>query len=173
MKKDIAVIGGLFLLIVIILIFGGAYTSLVFFTESTGSAFTIGNREKSLQVRIKDLELNAIVAGNQNIRKKGLSDRESLPLSSGMLFVFEKPGDWGIWMKEMKFAIDIIWINDEKQIVAIAKNVPPQPKVKDKDLIIYKPGKNARYVLEINAGLSDPHNLGEGDVVTFDLSPAR
>lgn len=173
MKKDIAVIGGLFLLIVFLLIFGRAYTSLVFLTESSGSAFSVSGGQKSTQVRIKDLNIDATLANNQNTRKKGLSKTESLQLNSGMLFVFERAGDWGIWMKDMKFAIDIIWINDEKQIVAIAKNVPPQPKTKDKDLIVYKPGKDAKYVLEINAGLSDRYNLVDGDVVTFDLTKAR
>lgn len=169
MKKDIAVIGGLFLVIAILVIFGRAYTSLSFFSESSGSAFSLGSTGKFLQLRVKTLDINAQVANSQNLRKKGLSNKESLSLNSGMLFVFDKAGDWGIWMKDMKFAIDIIWINAEKQIIAIAKNVPPQPKTKDKDLIIYKPGKNAKYILEINAGLSVRHGLVEGDVVTFDF----
>jgi len=173
MKKDIAVIGGLFLLIVFILIFGRAYSSLVFLNESTGSAFTLGSQPKSAQLRIRDLDINAIVANNQNLRKKGLSKRESLQLNSGMLFVFEKAGDWGIWMKDMKFAIDIIWINEEKQIIAIAKNVSPQPGVKDERLTIYKPGQNAKYVLEINAGLADRYGLYVGDVVYFDLANVK
>ena len=67
----------------------------------------------------------------------------------------------------MKFAIDIIWIDENKKIVDIATNVPPEPGKKDRELTIYRPGTDAKYILEINAGLSSLNNFQIGDQVEF------
>ena len=86
-----------------------------------------------------------------------------------MIFVFDKSASYIFWMKNVEFAIDIIWINDAKKIVDIAQNVPPEPDKGEKKLTRYKPKSDAKYVLEINAGLSSLHNLQIGDQVSFEL----
>ena len=58
-------------------------------------------------------------------RLKGLSIKNTLNESEGMLFPFDTPGEYSFWMKDMKFPIDIIWIDSNYKIVYIEKNLQP------------------------------------------------
>ena len=58
-------------------------------------------------------------------RQMGLMFRPSLPLDHGMLFIFEQPDFHGIWMKNCKFPIDIVWLDGEGKVVHVAQKVPP------------------------------------------------
>lgn len=168
MKKDLAVIFGLVLVIIIFIIFGRGFSSGQFLTQtSTDSAQT--QKKESTQVTIKDLVIQAKIADEPKEQQAGLSDFSSLSLNEGMLFVFDKSTAHVFWMKNVEFAIDIIWIDEQKKIVDIASNVPPEPKKSDKKITRYKPKSDAKYVLEINAGLSALHNLQIGDPVSFEL----
>lgn len=173
MKKDLAKILGLFLLILILLFFARGLTSLGFVSRQESSItipFNFNQTKNKSAVKIRGLTVSAEVADSGTLRKKGLSGRESLPLTDGMLFVFEKEEMQAIWMKDMKFAIDIIWINQDKKIVDMAKNVAPQTGKKDRDLFIYRPRESALYVLEINAGLADLNAIQLGDAAEFEYS---
>ena len=168
MKKDLAVIAGLVLVIVVFIIFGRGFSTGQFITQiSTNSAQT--QNKESAQVTIKDLVIQAKIADDSKERQAWLADYSSLPLGEGMIFVFDKSASYIFWMKNVEFAIDIIWINDAKKIVDIAQNVPPEPDKGEKELTRYKPKSDAKYVLEINAGLSSLHNLQIGDQVSFEL----
>lgn len=168
MKKDLAIIVGLFVLIAALLIFGRGFTSVSLIGSGASSEQTVSKKGK-VQLSVKTLNLDVTVAQSSSLRQKGLSKREFLPLTEGMLFVFEKTGRYSFWMKDMKFAIDIIWIDEANKIVQITKNVPPEPRKKDSQLTVYKPDSEILYVLEINAGLSDFNNLEVGDTVNFTL----
>ena len=168
-------IGGLFLLVAGIVIFGKGYSTGSFITgtnQSTKSASSSRAEIKprdSAQVTIGNLQVTAAIADTADERKKGLGDREELPISAGMLFVFEKSDSYAIWMKDMKFPIDIIWIDEGKKIVDIAENAVPEPKKRDDELKIFRPKGPAKHVLELNAGLVKLHNLQIGDTVNFTL----
>lgn len=168
MKKDLAVIFGLAFLIIVLIIFGRGFTTLSLLSQQPLEGGQKSSKE-SIEVHAKTLLIKAKVADVASERKTGLSKMESLSLGEGMLFVFESEAPYAIWMKDMKFAIDIIWINKNKTIVDIAQNVAPEPGKKDKELTIYRPGGNALYVLEVNAGLSSLHDLQIGDAVDFEL----
>lgn len=169
MKKDLSIIFGLFTLIILLLLFGGGLTTSSFLKTNAPQNIPKSQDQKVIPVSIKNLTVSAQLAVNQEERKNGLSGRDSLPFDQGMLFIFEKEGQYTFWMKEMRFAIDIIWIDEKKTIVDIAKNVPPELGEKDRELMIYRPRANAKYVLEINAGLSDLNNLEVSDKVDFKL----
>lgn len=172
MKKDISIIIGLFLLIGIIMIFGKSYSSVSLIgdvKQSTGNAIISAKPDGSLKVTSGKLEINAEISSNLNTRKKGLGKRDYLDIDGGMLFVFEQSGEYSIWMKDMKFAIDIIWIDDKKTIIDIAENVPPQPGKNDKELTIYNPSGTAKYILEISPGLIKLNDIKVGDQINFDL----
>jgi uncharacterized membrane protein (UPF0127 family) len=83
-----------------------------------------------------------------------------------MLFVFEQPDYYSFWMKDMKFPIDIIFINKNK-IVDIFQDVPV-PK-NNNNLPTYTTGEKADKVLEINAGLSNTYKIKIGDNVLLNL----
>ncbi len=168
MKKDLSIIFGLFILIVLIVIFGKGFSSVGF---GGGRSLTPNSTstKTNTDVVIKDLTVDAIVANTNDERKKGLSGRDSLPIGSGMLFVFEKSGVYPIWMKDMKFAIDIIWIDSSKKIVHVVSSAPAEGDVNDKELTIYSPESDSKYILEINAGMTDLHKFNIGDTVDFSL----
>jgi uncharacterized protein len=96
--------------------------------------------------------------------KQGLMFRKSLDQNRGMLFVFKKEDKYPFWMKNTLIPLDIIWINAEKEVVFINKNT--QPCLENYCQSI-KPDKNAKYVLEINSGLTDKINLNLGDKLIF------
>lgn len=167
MKKDLAIIFGLFLLIVVLVVFGGGYTSGSLLGGPSGTQAV--QRKGFTTVTIRDLVVEARVASKASERKKGLSGQENLPLGGGLLFVFENSGLYSFWMKDMKFAIDIIWIDENKKVVYIVQNAPPEPSRDEDELTLYRPEGVAKYVLEINAGLTQRHGIVIGDVVGFEL----
>ncbi|MDO8504620.1 MAG: DUF192 domain-containing protein [Candidatus Liptonbacteria bacterium] len=101
--------------------------------------------------------------------QKGLSGRTSLGPQSGMLFIFSKPDIYHFWMPDMRFPIDIIWINNGT-VVSISANAtttfnPASP-------LFYSPAKPAQYALEVNAGFSASHGIAPGMPVIFkNISP--
>lgn len=107
-------------------------------------------------VVINDQKIYVEMADTPAKRVQGLSNRKSLPQNHGMLFVFDDYNITNFWMKDMHFPIDIIWIKDDL-IIGIQKNIPLQP------LKYYTPSKPINYVLEVNAGYADRHNIKIGD----------
>lgn len=108
------------------------------------------------------------VAKTQEQSEKGLSGKRSMGENEGMLFVFDTPGYYGFWMKEMKFPLDILFIHDNK-IVTIYKNVPAPSTPDTKSLPVYKPMAPSDKVLEINAGQADKYSIKTGDTVEISL----
>ncbi len=118
-----------------------------------------------------------LAVGNQNIfvqvvssstdMEKGLSGRNSLKDTQGMLFDFTKLENKqpAFWMKDMKFSLDILWIQNNA-VVGITKNIPAPKNSKDVLPSYYAPG-DIDYVIEVNAGWSDAHNIKTGDSVRF------
>ena len=72
-------------------------------------------------VKIKDLVIHVDLAITPDEQSKGLSIKNTLNDSDGMLFPFDTPGDYSFWMKDMKFPIDIIWIDSNYKIVVLKK----------------------------------------------------
>ena len=96
------------------------------------------------------------IANTDAERTQGLSGRASLPAGTGLLFVFESPGKYGFWMKDMNFPIDIVWLGDGMLPVGIEKNVSP-----DSYPQVFYPPVPVRYVLEVNAGESSVLELNQ------------
>lgn len=97
------------------------------------------------------------VADDEVLRERGLSGRDSLEKNSGMLFVFDKPGIYGFWMKDMRFSIDIVWIRDGK-VLGYEENLD----YLDQSSIYYPPGE-VDTVLEIGAGEVGEIGIEKGD----------
>jgi len=100
----------------------------------------------------------------QEQRNRGLMYRESLGENQGMLFVFDEEKEQSIWMKNMLIPLDIIWINNDKEIVHIEKNVQP---CTEEDCGSIRPNKKAKYVLEINAGQANKASFEIGNKLIF------
>ena len=112
--------------------------------------------------------LQAEVMVSDEDRAMGLMFRPSLPLDRGMIFVFEAPDFHGIWMKNCKFPIDIVWLDEERRVVHVAEAVPP---CKAEPCPVYNPMRRASYVVELNAGQARREGAVVGSAVRFDPSP--
>jgi uncharacterized membrane protein (UPF0127 family) len=93
------------------------------------------------------------IADTDATRRLGLGERDSLPDDYAMLFRFDVPGNYGFWMKGMRFPLDIAWIYDGR-IVHIERNVPADSRE------TMHPGSEATMVLETNAGALDGADIG-------------
>ena len=103
---------------------------------------------------------------NDEDRAMGLMFRPSLAEDRGMLFFFENPDFHGIWMKNCKFPIDIVWLDEEKKVVDVKEGAPP---CRADPCPVYQPMRRASWVVEINSGQAKRERLVRGAAVRFDL----
>jgi uncharacterized protein len=102
------------------------------------------------------------IAGDDASRTRGLSYRDSLDPDRGMYFMFTSSTVQYFWMYQMKFPLDIIFINDER-IVSVLSNVPnPKGMLPPTIVNSHVP---ANRVLEVNAGKAAEWGIKEGSVV--------
>ncbi len=122
------------------------------------------NYDRSLTIADKNILVE--VVDTDNARKLGLSYRPSLENNRGMLFDFTNTTDKrpSFWMKDMRFSIDIIWINNGT-VVGIEKNAPVPTETTQ--LPTYTPPTNISHVLEVPSGWSDKNNIRIGNAVVF------
>jgi uncharacterized membrane protein (UPF0127 family) len=96
----------------------------------------------------------------------GLMFRPSLAEDHGMLFVFPGVDFHSIWMKNCKFPIDIVWLDEERHVVHLAEDVPP---CKADPCPVYEPLRKAAYVVELNAGQARRERVALGATLSFEL----
>lgn len=117
-----------------------------------------------------DLRVAVTVAATPATQEKGLSGREGLGADDGMLFIFDRPDTYAFWMKDMRFPIDIIWIQNDA-IADITTDVPvPVP---GQELPVYFPKIPANRVLEVPAGYAKAHGLRIGMAVTAHVDKGK
>ncbi len=97
---------------------------------------------------------------SQNDQVQGLGGRNLLLSRAGMLFVFPKPDRYGIWMREMRFPLDILWFSADRRVIYFLRNIQP-----DTFPQIFYPPSAALYILELNAGSIDKMQIKEGQTM--------
>lgn len=120
-----------------------------------------GCSQVTKKVIINEKSFNVEIADNQIERAQGLMFRKELEENSGMLFLFESSGKHSFWMKNTLIPLDMIWIDENLEIVFIFENAQPCEETCDS----ITPDKNAKYVLEINSGLVEKYNFKIGDEI--------
>lgn len=101
-------------------------------------------------ISIAGQSFKAEVVTTKKEQATGLSNRPCIEAGQVMMFDFEKPGQYAIWMKEMKFAIDVLWVSSDMEVVGIEKGVEPSTypdSFANKD-------QPARYVIEMKSNRS-------------------
>jgi len=106
--------------------------------------------------------VQASVADTLSKRIKGLSDTPFLPDEVVKLFAFGVPGSHSIWMKDMNYALDIMWAAEGGEIVHIEKNVSPETFPTS-----YSSPTPAWFVVEANAGFVERNQITLGDKVVI------
>ncbi len=105
--------------------------------------------------------VSALLADTPALQQKGLSDRSN-PIA--MLFVQKEKSIPKYWMKDMRFPIDLIWIDDQT-IVGILENLPPENPA----MTLYSANIPIDRVLEVPAGFIKLHTLKVGDLLDITL----
>jgi uncharacterized membrane protein (UPF0127 family) len=112
------------------------------------------------------------LAATPEERRIGYMHRDSVGPQDGMLFIFASDGLHGIWMKNCRVALDIIWLDQDFQVVHIAPD--RQPCEPDGPCPSAYPFRSARYVLELAAGRAEETGLKTGDrVLVWSDPPIR
>ena len=114
-------------------------------------------------VKLSGMTIKAEIADTPLKQTVGLMSKKTLPLNGGMLFIFNEEKHHGIWMRNMSFPIDIVWINKNLEIVDIVESAQPCRI----NCPIYLPDEKASYVLEVNAGFSKKNQLQIGDMISI------
>jgi len=113
---------------------------------------TIMIDDKILEVQIADTEPRHV---------RGLMFQNELPFDQGMLFVFDEPGPKSMWMLNMQFPLDIIWFDEDGNVVSISKDVPPCQTAAE-IMACESDGatsRDAKYALEVTAGFVDEFEI--------------
>jgi uncharacterized membrane protein (UPF0127 family) len=132
-------------------------SSTAIFTTSTESLDASSTAAGSI-LEIGSAKIRFETATTVAAQEHGLSDRASLAADAGLLFIFPQPDYIGIWMKDMNFPIDVIWLDSTMKVIYIVPNMTPESYPK-----VYTPTSPAAYVLEVNAGVAARENIKIGD----------
>ena len=119
-----------------------------------------GLEERTLT--IGNTTLQAEIAQTEKQKMIGLSHRKTLAEGHGMLFIFNTNDKHGIWMKDMHFPIDIIWIDTTMKVIHIEQNISPNTYPQT-----FTPPTPARYILEVPAGYTKGR-MRVGDMATLE-----
>jgi uncharacterized protein len=104
--------------------------------------------------------ITVLVADTEGERQRGLSGRSGLGEGTGLLMKFDTDTSPGIWMKDMNFPIDVLWIDKDWRVVQVTPSIGPESFP-----AAFYPDQLVRYVLELPAGYADIHNIEAGTTV--------
>lgn len=131
-------------------------------------AYVLNTFTPTTSVRIGSGVYHLWVADTEAELVQGLSGVESLKGDGGLLMKFDKDHTWGIWMKDMKIPLDIVWLDKNKEVVYVVKNAKPSLSTD----VIFTPKTNARYVIELPMGEVEKSGIKNGDKAIFDENDA-
>jgi hypothetical protein len=150
-----ALLNKLIVAALLFLIVGGLYAGYVLLTPHSLAG---------ARIEFGGVVLSVELAKTPEEQQRGLGYRDYMAPDHGMLFVFNSEDTWGFWMSGMRFSLDIIWFNSQRHAVYIEQGlVPCTPQ----SCPIYTPTARAMYVLEVNAGFVQAHNVSLGDMFNF------
>lgn len=121
------------------------------------------DRPEVVGLNVPGGHLRVALADSADRRAAGLSNLDTVP-NDGMLLQWDTPGRHPIWMSEMRFALDIVWLDKDGRVVSVLANVPPCTAA---PCPLYEPaGSEASMaVLELPAGKAATYGLTVGAVV--------
>ncbi len=174
LKIVLKIIVAIVLIIFIFKLFGFIFNNTLFIKRSLiGDTLETNTNTLSKQsytspsVKINSAIITVEVVRDDISMQKGLSGRLTLGENSGMLFLFPTTSkSYRFWMPDMHFPIDLFWINSDKVIVGIEKNI--SPNFDPANPHYYNPTVPIQFVLETNAGFAQKNNIKIGDTVVFD-----
>ncbi|EQD42149.1 protein containing DUF192 [mine drainage metagenome] len=122
-------------------------------------------RYREARVGIGKYELTVEVSDTFIKRMIGLMYRDSLAKDHGMLFDFFSAGRYGIWMHNMRFPIDVLWVGSDMRVVDTLSSAQVCRSIFR--CKTYRPGMPARYVIELPSGYIYEKKIAVGTIVTI------
>jgi len=118
-------------------------------------------------IKLDEHVLEVQIADTEPRRVRGLMFQEQLPYDQGMIFVFEEPGFYSLWMLNMQFPLDMIWFDNDGKVVYIDKNVPPcKSALETVTCTTNNSAENeAKYILEVTAGFVDEFEITKDSIL--------
>jgi len=144
------------------LLLGLLYTSITVAILVAVMLVVPAGTSKSPKIILGGKEISVEVADTPALQELGLSGHKPLTQNEGMIFIFNESKQYGFWMKDMLFPIDIIWFDEQYRIVDVWENAEPQSYPTS-----FAPRTPGRYVLEVSAGYFGKHQLRIGDKFEF------
>ena len=114
-------------------------------------------------IKINENNFSILIADTPTKHALGLSGRKELSSGHGMLFIFETSGNHTFWMKDMNFAIDILWINEYNEIIHILEHIASETYP-----TVFTSPEEALYVLEFPAGTVAETGIKLDDKIVHD-----
>lgn len=127
--------------------------------------FSFNSSTSKTHIRLGSGIYDASVARSDVARQKGLGGVESLAPNEALLMVFPSDNMWGIWMKDMKIPIDIVWADKDKKIIHLVAYADPALQTST----TFRPSAPARYVIELPAGAIKRSAIVIGATAVFSL----
>ena len=100
------------------------------------------NNMKEVNIQIGDKQYKVKLAETEEQHIKGLQDVTELPEDEGMLFIFNEPDEISFWMKDTKIPLDIIFINEDLEVISVYQGIPESEE--------FMTENNVNFVLEVN-----------------------
>lgn len=119
---------------------------------------------KTINLEINNKEYNVLLAQTEDEKATGLMNVEEMDPDEGMLFIYDTPQTLEFWMKDTEIPLDIIFIDEDWEVVSVKQGQPLDETILSED--------NVQYVLELNQN-SGVKEGDEIDVEDDDLNPGR
>ena len=117
-------------------------------------------------IMVDDIPLVVQIADTEPRRVRGLMFQDQLPFDQGMIFVFNQPGLYPLWMLNMQFSLDMIWFDQDGRVVHIEKDVPPcKTPLEIAACQSIVPDGQAIYILEVTSGFVDHNNITKDSIL--------
>lgn len=119
-------------------------------------------------VRIDDDVIKVEIAESRADKQRWLMFREErLPLNSAMILVYEKSDLYSMWLLNIEYNLDLIWINENGNIVYMVKDAEPCKNTFDAASCTYKNTKAAKYIIAATSGFIEEHDITEKSIMTI------
>ena len=119
-------------------------------------------------IRIDDDVIKVEIAESRADKQRWLMFREErLPLNSAMILVYEKSDLYSMWLLNIEYNLDLIWINENGNIVYMVKDAEPCKNTFDAASCTYKNTKAAKYIIAAASGFIEEHDITEKSLMTI------
>lgn len=112
--------------------------------------------QQTSNVTIGGKQYNVKLAKTEEEKEKGLQGVKYLQKNEGMLFIYDEPQTVGFWMKDTEVALDIIFIDEDEEVISVYQGQPFSEDIAEED--------NVKYVLEVNQN----SGINPGDELEFE-----